>query len=49
MEFQKRIKLSKRKEESVSNGFVRLMLQGKVRQALKLVNADTDMRSAQNE
>ena len=43
MEFQKRIKLSKRKEESVPNGFVRLMLQGKVRQALKLVNADTDV------
>ena len=43
IEIQKRIKSSKKKEESVSKGFVRLMLQGKVRQALKLVNADTDV------
>ena len=41
VEIEKRIKSSKRKEESVAKGFVRLMLQGKVHQAL--VNADTDV------
>lgn len=42
-EIQKRIKTSKRKEEDAAKGFVRLMMEGKVRQALKLVNADTDV------
>ena len=42
-EIQKRLKKSKRKEENASRGFVRLMMEGRVRQALKLVNADTDI------
>ena len=42
-EIQKRLKKSKRKEADASKGFVRLMMEGKVRQALKLVNADTDI------
>ena len=43
VEIQKRLKSSKRKEEAVSRGFTRLMLEGKVRQALKLINAETDI------
>ena len=42
-EIQKRMKRSKKKEESVQRGFTRLMMVGKVKQALKLVDADNDV------
>ena len=40
---QKRIVKSKRKAEDVSRGFVRLMMEGKVRQSLKLIDASSDV------
>ena len=40
---QKRLKSSKKKSISDIKGFTRLMLEGKVRQALKLVNANSDV------
>jgi hypothetical protein len=42
-EIQKRLKSSKKREEALARGFTRLMMEGKVREALKLVNADTDV------
>ena len=40
-EIQRRLKSSKQKEEAAIKGFTRLMLIGKVRQALKLVDSDS--------
>ena len=37
------MKRSKKKEESVQRGFTRLMMVGKVKQALKLVDADNEV------
>ena len=42
-EIQKPLKKSKRKAEDASKGFVRLMMEGKVRQALKLIDANSDI------
>ena len=42
-EIQRRMKKSKRKEDTVNRGFTRLMLTGKVKQALKLVDAESDI------
>ena len=42
-EIQRRLNSSKKKTEASSRGFTRLMLEGRVRQALKLVNADSDV------
>ena len=42
-EIQKRISSSKQKEESNTKGFTRLMLMGKVKQALKLIDANNDI------
>ena len=42
-EIQKRLQSSSRKEEEMIKGFSRLMLLGKVRQALKLVDTENDI------
>ena len=42
-EIQKRLTSSKKREEAAARGFTRLMMEGRVRDALKLVNADTDV------
>ena len=42
-EIQKKITRSKRKPEETRRGFTRLAMSGKVRQALKLVDADSDV------
>ena len=42
-EIQKRLASSKKREEAAARGFTRLMMEGRVRDALKLVNADTDV------
>ena len=42
-EIQKRLTSSKKREEAAARGFTRLMMEGRVRDALKLVNADNDV------
>ena len=39
----KRLKKSSRKEESAKRGFSRLMMMGKLKQALKLINSNSDI------
>ena len=40
-EIQKRLQNARKKEEAVAKGFTRLMMEGKVRKALKLIDADS--------
>ena len=40
-EIQKRLKNGRKKEEAVAKGFTHLMMEGKVRKALKLIDADS--------
>ena len=40
-EIQKRLQNARKKEEAVIKGFTRLMMEGKVRKALKLIDADS--------
>lgn len=42
-EIQKRLKSSSQKKEEIIRGFTRLMMQGKVRQALKLIDSENDI------
>ena len=42
-EIQKRMKPGKKREENVQRDFTRLMLEGKVKQALKLVDSDNEI------
>ena len=42
-EIQKRLKNGRRKEEAVAKGFTRLMMEGKVRKALKLIDSNSSI------